>query len=68
MADSILVHRVETAEEWVEALALLTWQLLQRRRHVSISGAVPVGISVITGVVARALGFVFVPFLGHRYA
>lgn len=68
MADSILVHRVETAEERVEPLALLTWQLLQRRRHVCVGGAVPIGVGVITGVVARALGLVFVPFLGHGYA
>ncbi len=52
----------------MKALALLVGQLLQRRGDVGVGSAVPVGFGVVPGVIARALGLVFVPLLGHRDA
>lgn len=49
-------------------LALFGGQLVDRSGHDHISGAVPIGIRVITGVIARALGLVFMPFLRHGHA
>ncbi|MCY1448045.1 hypothetical protein D9M71_646920 [compost metagenome] len=66
MTDGILVYRVEAGKKRMKAPSLFGGELFHGRRHVGIGGAVPIGIGVVTGVVTRPLGFVFMPFLGHR--
>ncbi|MNE48971.1 hypothetical protein D3C80_1434630 [compost metagenome] len=66
MRIGVLVVGVDAGEEGMKALALLGRQLLVGMRDQHIGGAVPIGIGIIAGVIARALGFVLVPFLRHR--
>src|SRR3990167_3896047 len=61
----VLVVGIETGEERVKVLALRRRKFIHCRRDDHIRGAVPISIGVVTGVIARTLGLVFVPFLGH---
>ena len=65
MGRRVLVVGIETGQERMKVLALRGGKFIDRRRDDHIRCAVPIGIGVVTGVVARALGLVFVPFLGH---
>jgi hypothetical protein len=52
----------------VKVQTLLRRQFLHGIGNDHVGGAVPVGVGVITGVIARTFGFVFMPFLRHGNA
>ena len=61
----ILVIRIKPRQKRMKMPTLLSAKLLDRLRHPHIGCAVPISVSVVTRVVTRALGFVFMPLFGH---
>src|SRR5690606_40640756 len=62
----ILVVGIETGQKRMKTLTLLRIQLLQGMGNNMIGGAIPIGTSIVTGIVARPAGLVLMPFLGYR--
>lgn len=67
MGGGVLVVGIEARQEWMKVPTLLVGQLAHRRGDNHVGGAVPIGIRIVTGVIAWTLGLVLMPFLGHRH-
>ena len=62
----VLVVGVKAREKGMETVTLIGRHLLQRLGNQHVGGAKPVGTAIVTGIVARPLGLVFMPLLGNR--